>query len=154
MNKPWRTTGKLMDVICELSALFIFGGIAYLCVELAFRGYTHWTMFFLGGFCFVSIGYLNELYPWEMPLVSQMVISSCIITALEFIFGVLLNIVLGLEIWNYSLLPYNLLGQISLIFSVAWFFLSLPAIMLDDLIRWFVFGEEKPRYTLFYTKKE
>ena len=152
MRKPWRTSSRLLDVLCEEFALFLFGGVAYLLVELAFRGYTHWTMFFLGGFCFASIGWLNEKYPWEMPLVSQMVISSGIITSLELIFGILLNMIFKLHVWDYSMLPYNLFGQISLIFSVAWFFLALPAIIVDDLIRWIVFGEEKPTYTVFYTK--
>ena len=32
--------------------LFAMGGAAYLAAELAWRGETHWTMFFAGGACF------------------------------------------------------------------------------------------------------
>lgn len=63
--------------------------------------------------------------------------------------GVILNILLGLSIWDYSNLRFNVLGQISLGYSALWFFLSLPAIILDDWLRWKLFEEEKPRYKLF-----
>lgn len=130
--------------------LFIVGGLAYNLVEIMFRGYTHPTMFLLGGLCFILIGMINEKYPWEMPLVSQMFISMIIITILEFIFGVVLNIIFKLGVWNYSDLPYNLCGQICLVFSVAWFFLSVVAIIVDDYLRYLIYREEKPRYHIFY----
>ena len=76
-------------------------------------------------------------------------ICCIIITVLEFIFGVVLNIWLGLQIWDYSGMPLNIMGQICLPFTVAWYFLSAAAIILDDYIRYWLFGEEKPRYTLF-----
>ena len=34
--------------------LFAFGGVVYNVIELLYRGHTHWTMFILGGLCFVS----------------------------------------------------------------------------------------------------
>ena len=44
--------------------LFLIGGRLYTWLELACRGRTHWTMFILGGLCFVIIGLLNEhLFP-------------------------------------------------------------------------------------------
>ena len=44
------------------------GGSIYVLLELVLRGRSHWTMFLLGGLCFVLIGLLNEVIPWEMPL--------------------------------------------------------------------------------------
>lgn len=132
--------------------LLVVGGVLYGLVEILFRGYTHPSMLLLGGICFVLIGEINEVYPWEMPLISQMFISMIIVTTLEFIFGVVLNIFLGLGVWDYSQLPYNLCGQICLLFSIGWFFLSAVAIILDDCLRYMLFGEEKPRYNIFYCK--
>ena len=111
-------------------------------------------MFLPGVVCFYLIGLINEFYPWDMPLISQMFISSIIITTLEFIFGVILNIWLKLGIWDYSNMPYNLCGQICLLFSILWFLLSSVAIILDDFVRWKLFGEEKPRYHIFYSHCE
>ncbi len=140
--------------LIQFLTLFIIGGSVYVMIELAFRGRSHWTMFLLGGLCFYLIGLINEFYPWDMPLISQMFISSIIITTLEFIFGVILNIWLKLGIWDYSNMPYNLCGQICLIFSILWFLLSSVAIILDDFVRWKLFGEEKPRYHIFYSHCE
>ena len=145
---------KVVPKIVQFLSLLTIGGFIYVLIELAFRGRSHWTMFLLGGLCFYLIGLVNELYPWDMPLIRQMFISSIVVTSLEFIFGVFLNIFLGLGIWDYSNLPYNLCGQICLIFSIAWFFLSALAIFIDDFIRWKLFDEEKPRYHIFYSHCE
>ena len=76
----------------------------------------------------------------------QMFICAVGITAIEFLSGYILNIVLGLGIWDYSNMPFNIIGQICLPFTVAWYILSLLAIVLDDHLRYWIFGEEKPRY--------
>ena len=66
----------------------------------------------------------------------------------EFLVGMVLNVWMRLDIWNYSDMPYNLLGQISLLFSCGWFLLSLPAIVLDDWLRHWWFGEDRPKYKI------
>lgn len=129
--------------------LGLVGGAVFGLLEISWRGWTHWTMLVLGGVCFIAIGLLNELFEWDMALLSQMVIASAIITVGEFLTGLLVNRLFGWEIWDYSGLPYNLWGQISLLWSFIWFWLSLPAILLDDFLRWKWFGEEKPRYKVF-----
>lgn len=48
--------------------LFDVGGLLYIMLELLWRGHSHWTMFLLGGICFICLGLINELLPWEMPL--------------------------------------------------------------------------------------
>ena len=65
-----------------------------------------------------------------------------IIVTIEFFSGCILNIWLGLGVWNYSNMPYNILGQICLPFSIAWFFLSYIAIKLDDYLRKLLFNED------------
>lgn len=140
--------------LIQFLILFLVGGSVYVMIELLWRGRSYPSMFILGGICFYLIGLINEKYPWDMPLISQMFISSIIVTTFEFIFGVILNIILKLGIWDYSQMPYNLCGQICLLFSILWFLLSAVAIVVDDFIRWKWFGEKKPKYHIFYSHCE
>lgn len=104
-------------------------------------------MFVLGGLCFISIGAIKEyLCLFKKSLLIQQGMSSLVITVLELIFGLILNVSLGLGIWDYSNLKFNFMGQISLRYSIFWFFLSLPAILLYDYLRHWLFKEEKPHY--------
>lgn len=126
--------------------LFIIGSAIYGSIEVAFRGRTHISMLICGGLCFVLIGLINELV--TMSIVTQMVISSLIITGLEFVTGCVLNLWLHLDVWDYSNQAYNLLGQICLLFSNLWFLLSLVGIVVDDVIRHKLFNESYPKYYL------
>ena len=103
----------------------------------------------VGGLCFVLVGLINEFMSWDIPLWLQGIIGASIITVLEFISGLILNVWLGLGIWDYSQMSFNLLGQICLPFSLAWFLLSIAAVILDDWLRYWFFGEEYPHYRLF-----
>lgn len=123
------------------------GGLLYVLVELAFRGRSHWTMFLVGGLCFWLIGLINEVLPWEMPLWKQCIIGAVIVTAIEFLAGCFINLWLGWDVWDYSNMPFNVLGQICLPFSLLWILLSAVAIVLDDHLRYWIYGEEKPHYT-------
>ena len=126
--------------------LFFVGATIYVVIEKLYRGYSHWTMFLLGGICFIALGLINEVIPWDMPLLLQMFIGGIIITVLELITGCVVNLWFGWNVWDYSKLPFNLWGQISLFSSIVWVGLSLVGIVLDDYIRWKFFGEEKPHY--------
>ena len=138
-----------MKKLLKYAFLLVIGGSIYYLVELFFRGYSHWTMFLLGGACFIVCGLLNEVFSWDIALISQMFISALAITLLELITGIIVNILLDWHVWNYSNMPYNFLGQISLLFTNIWGFLSLFAILIDDYIRYILLGEEKPRYKIF-----
>lgn len=133
----------------KYSILALIGGVIYGALELIGRGYTHWSMVLLGGLCFVAVGLLNEVIPWEMPLTIQMLCGCLIVTALEFACGCIVNIALGWNVWDYSDEWGNLIGQICPKYSVLWYFISLAAILLDDWLRYWFFGEEKPHYKLF-----
>ena len=137
-----------IHILLKYVFLGVIGGIIYYILENIWRGYSHWTMFILGGICFIALGLINEIFSWDTPLISQMVIGGAIITILEFITGYIVNLWLDWNIWDYSDVPYNLLGQICLPFSILWYFISAIGIVIDDYIRWKWFGEEKPRYKL------
>lgn len=126
--------------------LFCIMGSIYCLIEILWRGYTHWTMFLLAGLCGLSVGELNEHIEWEMPFWEQDFIGTVIALALEFLFGCVLNLWLGLGIWDYSNMPCNILGQVCLPFALVWAVLVAVAIVLDDYLRYWLFGEEKPRY--------
>ena len=137
-----------MKNIAKPLVLFLIGGSVYFIMEVIFRGYSHWTMFILGGLCFFYLGLINELIPWEMPLQMQGLIGAGIVTALELVAGCILNLWLGWSIWDYSDMPFNVLGQICLPFSLLWVLLSIAAIVLDDYLRYWLFGEDKPHYCI------
>lgn len=128
--------------------LFWFGGSTYCTLEVLWRGYSHWTMLLLAGFLFVIIGLLNEVWKWETSFLLQVLTAAIIATVSEFFTGCIVNIALGWNVWDYSDLPGNILGQICPQFFLLWIFISALAIVLDDLIRWKFFNEEKPRYKL------
>ena len=139
----------IKNIILKYIYLFIVGGLIYTTLEVIFRGYTHWTMGMVGGICFIFLGLINEVLPWNTPLTLQMLIGSIIITSIEFISGCILNIWLKMGVWDYSNLPFNILGQICLPFSILWYFVSAIGIIADDYIRYIYFEEEKPKYKFF-----
>ena len=138
-----------MSKLYKYYALWLVGGIIYYIIELIGRGHSHWSMFILGGLCFIALDLINEVIPWSMPFILQMLIGSIIITVLELITGLIVNIALEWGVWDYSKMPFNFLGQVCLTFSVIWFFIAPLGIILGDFLRWKWFGEEKPRYTLW-----
>ena len=137
-----------MRTILKHIFLFLVGATIYYFIEILFRGFSHPSMFICGGICFVLVGLLNETKVFKMPLIWQMLIGSLIITGVEFITGLIVNIWLGLNVWDYSLRPFNILGQVCLLFTILWFFLSLAVIILDDYLRYKFFGEEKVKYKI------
>lgn len=136
-----------MKQIMKYLILVAFGGGIYYSIELLARGFSHWTMFLVGGICFVLMGLLNERTP-KMQLLKQMLMSMLMVVVVEFVAGCILNLGMGLNIWDYADRPINLLGQVCLKNTIYWFLLSAPAIVMDDYLRYLLFGEEKPRYKI------
>lgn len=125
---------KLYNQVKNNFLLFTIFGLSYLLIEILWRGYTHWTMFFVGGICGFLIGLINEKNK-KMPLIKQCFISTVIVTVIEFISGCIINLWLGWGVWNYSMLPFNILGQVCLLYSLLWFVLAIIVIKFDDWIR-------------------
>ena len=132
--------------LIKYAVLFFFGGLVYYLIEILWRGYSHWTMIILGGLCFVAVGLINNILPWNMVIELQALIGAVLITSLEFIVGLIVNVNLGWDIWDYSNVPFNFLGQICLPFSLLWYMLSIIVIFTDDYIRYIFFNEKKPVY--------
>ncbi|BAK99467.1 hypothetical protein OBV_22690 [Oscillibacter valericigenes Sjm18-20] len=143
-----------MKRLVKAAVLAAIGGLTYYGIEWIYKtlvsgGRTHWSMAVIGGVMFLLIGSINEFIPWEMPLLLQGIIGSVAITAVELLAGIYLNLFLKLGIWDYSRMPFNLWGQICLPFSLIWVLLSVVAVILDDWVRYFLWGEVRPHYTVF-----
>ena len=112
---------------------FVIGGIGYALVELIWRGRTHWTMIIAGGICFISFSVISELFR-EKPILYKAVLCSLTVTTIELIFGVLFNIILKMNVWNYGNMPLNFLGQICPLYSLLWCGLSLLTLPVAQLL--------------------
>lgn len=135
-----------MKQVGKYAFLFWFGGSFYITLEILWRERSHWTMLVLAGLVFIAIGLLNQMWGWETGLIKQVLVGTAIATIGEFITGCVVNLWLGWNIWDYSNLKFNLYGQITPQFIVLWIPITLLAIILDDVIRWRFFNEERPRY--------
>lgn len=112
---------------------YMLGASVYPILEILARGYSHVSMSVAGGLSFVSI-YLISTRLSAQPLWVQALLCALAITAVEFLVGVVVNLWLGLGVWDYSRMPFSILGQVCLPFTFLWFFLSFPALGLSQLI--------------------
>ena len=87
-----------------------------------------------GGICFVFFAKLNEKLK-TVGLFIKALIGSAFITTVEFIFGILFNVVLKKNVWDYSAMPFNIGGQICAMYSFYWLVLSFLFMPLADKIR-------------------
>ena len=63
-------------------------GAAYVVFETLFRGYSHPSMFVVGGLCGVLVGAINQAPRfYRAPVIVQSVIGAVIVLAVEFISG-------------------------------------------------------------------
>ena len=141
-----------MKRLLKALTLFIIGGGIYFLTEIVWRGHSHPAMFVVGGFCFLLIGGINEWFTFGMSLLLQGAIATAEVMSVELAAGIILNRWLGLGIWDYSHLPVNFLGQVCLPFAGAWYVLSICGIILDDWLRHWLFGEERPVYSILVSK--
>lgn len=119
----------------EALFFFFFGGTLYYCLELIFRGHSHYSMILCGGLAFYFVSLMNRHFERFLHLVTRLILSSMIITGTELIFGIIFNLHLGYSVWDYSEHAIHYRGQICLTFSILWFFLSLPLFWVEKKIR-------------------
>lgn len=138
---------RMVFLIIKYLTLFFFGGTAYYAIELLWRGHSHPSMIACGGTCFVLLYLLSFVGNFVKssavaPLLPTLraALGALCITATELAFGVVLNLGLHLNIWDYSAMPLNFMGQICLTFSLLWFLLSLPTIKLCNVMEKYIFA--------------
>lgn len=117
--------------------LFLTGGMGYCLLEILWRGYTHWTMFLLGGFCFYTL-FIIFSHMENTPIITKAIIGGSVITVAEFITGCIVNLLLKWNVWSYSASPYNILGQVCLPYSILWVLLSIPIALLFKFLHQYI----------------
>lgn len=111
-----------MKKVLKIILIFLIGSIGYGAIEIAFRGFTHWSMVLTGGACLLSLYYIN-LSIKDAPIALKALIGAVIITVYELSVGTMVNKWFGLNVWDYSALQGNYKGLICPLFSFIWFFL-------------------------------
>lgn len=139
VHPPDRRKPRLLSSVGEHFYVFCVGGVIYSAIEVLWRGFTHWSMGVTGGLCLTVIFRRIRRRPQD-SLLRQCVAGSGIITGLEFLTGCIVNLLLRWNVWDYSHMPFNILGQICLPFTVLWGCLTVPAAFLCRYLDEHVFG--------------
>lgn len=132
--------------LLEYVFLWFLGGIIYYSFEILFRGFSHWSMFILGGVCMMFFAFQGRATHWNDPMWLQVIRCTVFVTACEFITGLIVNKWFHLGVWDYSDQPFQLFGQICLPFAVIFSALCAVGILLCGYLLHWLFGEEKPKY--------
>lgn len=111
------------------TSLFLFGFFGYGLLEVVWRGFTHPTMSLAGGVSIIFIDIVAKNLS-ELHIIYRSLICGLFITLIEFAIGYIMNTRLDAGIWDYSLMPLNLMGQVCFSFSVLWCIISIPLILI------------------------
>lgn len=139
-----------MNPIQAYLIMFLTGGFLYCGIEILYRGYSHISMLFAGGLCFILVGVIQNILGDSASIVGQMLLCGIMITGVEFLFGEVVNKYMHLNVWDYSAEQYNFKGQICLLYSNMWFLLSCPMIILHDYMEYILIGSQMPHYKIFW----
>lgn len=139
---------NIKKIIKALILWFCIGAI-YFVMEGIWRipkgGYANIVMLPIGGLCGLVVGYINQIPKfYKLKVLYQSLIGAALTLCVEFMSGLVLNVWLGLEIWDYSHLPFNVMGQICLVYGILWVVLMPFAIWFEDTLRWGFWRERKP----------
>lgn len=122
-----------MKRVIRYSLFFAIGAIGYTAIELLWRGRTHWSMGIAGGLCFIIFSVVAK-HLKEKPLLLKAALIALSITVVEFAFGIVFNVILGMKIWDYSNVPFNIMGQICPSFTLLWGVLAIIFLPLANII--------------------
>lgn len=134
--------------------LWTWGGTMYFLLEVVYKTASgrpeaiSWTMLVLAIFLCVPVERCGAELPWEAPLWLQAMGCAAAVTVTELAAGLVLNVWLGLGVWDYSHLPFNLWGQICPAYFFLWWILCLLFIPVFDWLRYAVAGGRRPVYRL------
>ncbi len=121
----------------KLSQLLFLGGLGgslYYGIELIYRGFSHWSMFLLGGVCMVYIGEQGERCRWSDALWKQLTRCTIFVAMGEFLTGLFVNKWMRWDVWDYSDQPFNFMGQICARFLFFFSILCIGGIKLSEVI--------------------
>lgn len=148
-----------MSKLSELKKLFTLGyimGMVYVCIEIIYRSIlamditlmtsTSLWMMPIGGFLGVFLGLFNESRILNrVDYRIKILLSGLGISFIELLSGLVLNRWWGFNIWDYTGNFGNILGQTDVQHFIYWLGLAPFGYWLDDLIRFYIYDEEKPK---------
>ena len=129
-----------MQKLKEQLTVFATGVAGYPVIELIWRQSTHWSMALAGGTCLLLLYNLYGKFT-KLSLGMKCVLGSGVITAVEFVAGLLVNCWQDWNVWDYSCFKFHFMGQICLVYSVLWGLLCLPVSGLCKIMRKRLHGE-------------
>ena len=119
--------------ISEYLVLWAVGGCIYYGIEVLFRGFSHISMFMLGGLCMQFFTWQGRLTEWQDALPRQITRCTIFVVSMEFITGIIVNKWYHLAVWDYSDMPLQLWGQICLPFALIFSFYVLWVSFCPDI---------------------
>lgn len=121
----------LLGLLMEVFFTATFAGIGG---NINLRGHTSpWMMIDYGLLGVVLLPIKGALVSWGFPLAARAFVYMVGIFVVEYVSG-LVFVAFGLKIWDYSHLPYNLHGQITLLYAPFWYALGLGVELLHRKI--------------------
>lgn len=103
-------------------------------IEILWRGRTHWSMLLAGGTSFLGLSKISTALKHKNIFIKAL--AGCgFITTIEYIFGIVFNVILKRKVWDYSKMPLNIGGQVCALYSFFWLILSFLFIPLADKIQ-------------------
>lgn len=135
--------------------LFISFGLIYVFIEvvftsflgiysstfMAFKGQSSLWMFVVGGITGVLLSHLFDWKISKLNLLYKTLIGVALVFLIEFVSGVVLNLLLNFHIWNYAYVPLNVLGQITFLYTPLWFALVPFVFFINDFLCWVFYDE-------------
>ena len=115
------------------SIMFSIGSVGYGLLEVVWRGKTHPSMLIAGGISFCSLAVISNGMK-DMHFLYKCLFGSAVITSVELIFGCVCNLWLHMNVWDYSYIPFNLEGQICLLYTVLWAIVCVAAIPFSGIV--------------------
>lgn len=143
----------MYKTIIKKIGLFLTSGYIYYFIECLYRGYSDISMFILAGLLAVfCIDIPNNIYGFDLDYTIQILISTILCTIGEGCCGLIVNVWLRQNVWDYSqLIGTFFFGQCNIFFVFAWALLiGLIGIPYCDAYNYYICKiGEKPYYKMF-----
>lgn len=140
---------EFLKNVLRATVIFMVSGFIYGSCEFIFRQYTHWSMFALAGVCGVfCVDAINNIYSFELGYLKQIAISTALCTFAEGICGLIVNVWLGWNVWDYSNLEFGnfFFNQCNIFFVGIWALIVAVGILICDFINYYWFKIEPCPY--------
>ena len=157
----WLVLGGIY-LVMELISRWLQGymvGFEIAGMTQSYWSLTGWTsiwMLPIGGFAGLFCGFLNNhKHTKEWRMIFHSLLSLLFIWVLEYTSGLILNVWLGLGTWDYTgkIFASVFQNQICLEMGLIFFAITPFIFWVDDIIRFYIFEENKPKNFLRYYLK-